>query len=112
MAAKAGRGSDQFMVRFPDGLRDRIRSAAETNSRSMNAEIVYRLEASFTFMEAHHIKPAAEGSPSEALQVMPTEHRLLHAIEALQTQLANLRAELHTSKNTENGMSDAETRQR
>jgi plasmid stability protein len=38
---------EQFMVRFPDGLRDRIRVAAEKNNRSMNAEIVSRLEASF-----------------------------------------------------------------
>lgn len=35
---------EQFMVRFPDGLRDRIRMAAEKNNRSMNAEIVATLE--------------------------------------------------------------------
>lgn len=35
------------MLRFPDGMRDRIRIEAEKNGRSMNAEIVSRLEASF-----------------------------------------------------------------
>lgn len=46
MNAKAGRGSDQFIVRLPDGMRERIRAEAEANGRSMNAEIVARLEAS------------------------------------------------------------------
>lgn len=44
---KPGRGSDQFPLRLPDGMRDRIREAAEANGRSMNAEIVARLEESF-----------------------------------------------------------------
>lgn len=35
------------MLRLPDGMRDRIREASETNGRSMNAEIVARLQASF-----------------------------------------------------------------
>lgn len=39
--------ADQFVVRFPDGMRDRIRESAEANGRSMNAEIVQRLEQSF-----------------------------------------------------------------
>lgn len=43
-----GRGSDQFVVRFPDGMRDRIAEAAKAAGRSMNAEIVARLDASFS----------------------------------------------------------------
>lgn len=39
-----GRGSDQFAVRFPSGLRDRIKDMAAQNRRSMNAEIVFHLE--------------------------------------------------------------------
>lgn len=38
---------DRYMLRLPDGMRDRIKSAAEENSRSMNSEIIARLEASF-----------------------------------------------------------------
>jgi hypothetical protein len=41
-----GRGADQFMVRMPEGLRDRLRQAAADNGRSMNAEIVLRLTES------------------------------------------------------------------
>lgn len=37
---------EQFVLRFPAGMRDRIKAAAEENSRSMNAEIIARLEAS------------------------------------------------------------------
>lgn len=35
------------MMRFPDGMRDQLKAAAEANNRSMNAEIVDRLEQSF-----------------------------------------------------------------
>ena len=42
--ATVGRGADQYTVRFPDGLRDRIKAAAEANNRSMNAEIVATLD--------------------------------------------------------------------
>ncbi|RVO08184.1 Arc family DNA-binding protein [Sinorhizobium meliloti] len=38
---------DQFNLRLPDGLRDKIEAAAKANGRSMNAEIAQRLEASF-----------------------------------------------------------------
>lgn len=41
---KTTRKSDQFALRLPDGLRDRLRAAAEENRRSMNAEIVVHLE--------------------------------------------------------------------
>lgn len=47
MTAKAGRGSDQFVLRLPDGMRDRIKAAAQLNNRSMNAEIVATLELRF-----------------------------------------------------------------
>lgn len=40
-----GRGSDQFPLRFPDGMRDQLKEAAKVNGRSMNAEIIARLEA-------------------------------------------------------------------
>lgn len=42
---KAGRGADQFVLRLPDGMRDRIKAEAEKSGRSMNAEIVARLDA-------------------------------------------------------------------
>ncbi|PBB86629.1 Arc family DNA-binding protein [Mesorhizobium sp. WSM3876] len=39
---------DQFMLRLPDGMRQRLKEAAESNQRSMNAEIIARLQESFS----------------------------------------------------------------
>lgn len=36
---------DQYVLRLPDGMRDEIKKAAEANGRSMNAEIISRIEA-------------------------------------------------------------------
>jgi len=44
---RPGRGADVFQIRLPDGMRDRIKGAAAANGRSMNAEIISRLEESF-----------------------------------------------------------------
>lgn len=44
------RTAEQFIVRFPDGMRDEIAAAAKRHGRSMNAEIVARLEKSFNPM--------------------------------------------------------------
>lgn len=38
---------DQYIVRLPDGMRDRLKEAAAQSNRSMNAEIIYRLELTF-----------------------------------------------------------------
>lgn len=38
---------EQFNLRLPDGMRDRIRTAADLNGRSMNAEIVATLEEKY-----------------------------------------------------------------
>lgn len=48
MAQKSdSRGLDKVIVRLPDGMRDRIKRAAEQNGRSMNAEIVAALDEKF-----------------------------------------------------------------
>ena len=36
--------ADKFMLRLPEGLRDRVREEADRNLRSMNAEIVFHLQ--------------------------------------------------------------------
>ena len=37
---------DQYMLRFPDGMRDQLKFEAAKNGRSLNAEIILRLEDS------------------------------------------------------------------
>lgn len=39
--------SDKFMLRMPEGLRDRIKKKADENGRSMNAEILQGLERDY-----------------------------------------------------------------
>lgn len=40
----AAKHADQYPVRFPPGLRDRVKAAAQSAGRSMNTEIVMILE--------------------------------------------------------------------
>ena len=40
---------DQYIVRFPDGMRDQLKKAAKENNRSLNAEIIARLELASSF---------------------------------------------------------------
>ncbi len=39
--------NDKFMLRLPDGMRDRIKDAAAKGNRSMNAEIIGTLELAY-----------------------------------------------------------------
>ena len=38
---------DQYQLRFPPGLRDRLQEEADKNSQSLHQEIIERLKASF-----------------------------------------------------------------
>jgi hypothetical protein len=38
---------DKFIIRLPDGMRERIKAAADANNRTMTAEIVARLRMTF-----------------------------------------------------------------
>lgn len=40
MSEKTSRNSDKFMLRLPDGMRERLKTVAELNGRSMNSEII------------------------------------------------------------------------
>lgn len=54
------RTADKFVVRLPDGMRELVASHAHDNHRSMNSEIVARLNESFF------------GADEESLQTTPT----------------------------------------
>lgn len=41
------RHADKYIVRFPDGMRDQLKNAAKANNRTLNAEIVARLQQTF-----------------------------------------------------------------
>lgn len=83
---------ERFIVRLPDGMRDQIAVVAKDNNRSMNAEIVARLQASFP--------PSTESGawektfPSAALAIrgdaitaqMQHEMQMLKALQKTQLQ--------------------------
>jgi plasmid stability protein len=66
----ASRGSEQFMVRFPDGMRERIKMAADENGRSMNAEIIHRLEQTFSVDDAIITNDLADTPKELAVQLV------------------------------------------
>src|SRR5665647_1575285 len=76
-----GRGSDQFMLRLPDGMRDFIAKMAERSGRSMNAEIVNAL--------AHQI---ARFSPQEEVPAEMTEIMNRAMAERIPVSYTHLRA--------------------
>jgi hypothetical protein len=41
------RSAEKYIVRFPDGMRERVTESAKKNERTINAEIIFRLNASF-----------------------------------------------------------------
>lgn len=51
--------SDKFMVRFPEGLRERLAASARANRRSMNAELIVYLEAALAIEVATPAQPAS-----------------------------------------------------
>jgi hypothetical protein len=69
MNSKVGRRSDQFSLRLPDGMRERIKDIAAENHRSINSEIVTMLEKHIrTGVET---KKAAAVVPAHTATVIP-----------------------------------------
>lgn len=73
MAVPTGRESDKFMLRLPDGMRDRIRALAERGNRSMNAETVLLIDQSLSFAEALEGAPPAGDGKWSLLVRLPAD---------------------------------------
>lgn len=56
--AATTRDSEKYIVRLPDGMRERIKRSAEENNRSMNAEIVARLTNSLNDVQDSNTQAA------------------------------------------------------
>jgi len=89
--AKTSNTSEQFILRLPDGMRDRIKKEADKNGRSMNAEFVARLELSFNkkpekFFGANALSIAdrLEPAPAELSSTWPGRAELLEILEKLE----------------------------
>ena len=90
---------DKFMLRLPDGMRDRIRVAAEANNRSMNAEIVARLEGSLELEATLDAKLGRLERREQRLEKVGAQlEERAQKLEERQAQLAELTAVLQTIK--------------
>ena len=77
MAADVGRESDKFMLRLPEGMRERIKAAADANSRSMNAEIVATLETEY---------PVPLASADHALKLLADLNEIRRTLDTVKPQ--------------------------
>lgn len=63
---------DQYIVRFPTGMRDRLKAEAAVSKRSLNAEIIARLE--------HTLEPEPEGEHLRRL-LFPLMEEIIEAYQ-------------------------------
>jgi len=75
---------EKFVIRLPNGLRDRIRSLSEQNRRSMNSEIIMVLENHIrqTFMDQ-----MIEANPDDGFVPGNRDHHVAN-LRDMQTELA------------------------
>ncbi|MCE0756044.1 Arc family DNA-binding protein [Pseudomonas putida] len=67
MNATNSRTADKFVVRLPDGMRERVAQVARDNHRSMNSEIIERLEQSL-LNDQHNTAQVQAGSADDNLK--------------------------------------------
>jgi hypothetical protein len=73
---------DKFQLRLPEGMRERIKEAAKESGRSMNAEIVYRLEESFRqpdLLDALNADPKATQIARDHTKYLEEQQAILDA---------------------------------
>ncbi|TNB46530.1 Arc family DNA-binding protein [Martelella lutilitoris] len=78
---------DKYVLRMPDGLRDRIKRVAEENGRSMNAEMIARLEGS---LEQDEVSKITKEDVEHALAIArgaEANERLLASLTAASERL-------------------------
>lgn len=60
---------DQYMIRFPDGMRDQLKEAARKHGRTLNAEIIARV--AYTLGSGVHYEPMDGERFDEMFQTGP-----------------------------------------
>jgi hypothetical protein len=76
--------ADKFMLRMPDGFRDRLAEAAAANKRSMNSEIIARLETTFNH-DAHVSFDTRQNAPPDRAGI--TDERLNSLLDQIESAL-------------------------
>ncbi|SEN31856.1 Arc-like DNA binding domain-containing protein [Duganella sp. CF517] len=86
--APPSKTAEQFVVRLPDGMRDRIAESAKRYNRSMNAEIVSILQDYYDLRD-YHDQLVDESVEAQQPQSPPVVYDLAPSPEALK-MLADL----------------------
>lgn len=76
--ARVSRRGVQFMLRLPEGLRDRVRSHAVSQARSVNSEIVIALEEKYP--APLHPETVNEALVSASSALLDDWSKMLHAL--------------------------------
>lgn len=101
---------DKYVLRLPDGMRERIKKAAERSGRSMNAEIILALE--HYFPPEPSLEDVIERVHSAIDQAkitggLPYRQVLIDALESLSERLTSgLEFDQHTPRLPPKGMED------
>ncbi|MGL5450968.1 MAG: Arc family DNA-binding protein [Aeromonas sp.] len=82
------RNSDKFVLRLPDGMREKIAEQAKANGRSMNAEIVYHLQKAMDGMMGEppiqdtmiNVDPDMTNTVDMYAAIDPDFARVIHAL--------------------------------
>ena len=98
----SSRDADKFVVRLPDGMRDQINEVAAKNHRSMNSEIIKRMERTLLedatgilnvdLMEQLSNRCKELEARLEELQDQPTVDLLKRALEQVTRRCEELEA--------------------
>lgn len=91
------RSLDKFVLRLPDGMRESIGELARINQRTMNAEIVSRLEQSLGLSKGADAATSAHfapGTPAEdiLLELHQMVGKLSTQVEGVSKRMAKLEA--------------------
>lgn len=105
---------DKYVVRFPDGMRDRLKAEAERNNRSLNAEIVAQLieypalltlSKALEYASGERVRLEAENKElrEELAKVASRAELRGHLNDTLRTEMSAIKKEIELSaqKNSE-----------
>jgi hypothetical protein len=87
--------ADKVLVRLPDGMKDKIARAASENKRSLSAEIVSRLETSFS-----GAGPAANQDDENGLFIVLDTDGMPISWDEIVTHIRNLSRAAHLDIHT------------
>jgi hypothetical protein len=94
---------EKFVLRLPEGMRDKIGVAARASKRSMNAEIVQRLEASFSSTDEPLLVIHKDTAEADIIL------ELRDSMHSLQAEVAELRSKLMNAIEDEADMAGSRT---